>query len=248
MWLWRKRPVLEQAARARGIGRAMLAARCQRTADDLLVLPKERGSCRVLFGMRGNSSIRRAPDRFSLLGAPRCFSQDREALERRYKEATRAVHPDKFARADAQAKRISSQRTVALNEAWRTLRDPIARAEYLLGLLGIDVGAEDGTHRTAEQGQKHVAVSAGLLNDMMEKQEALMEARFANDEATVLMLGAEVRACQTAAMEEAISALDTQGPGDPERAANALVAVRYYRRFLESIDEGGAEAPGVNHG
>ena len=188
------------------------------------------------------------PDRFVLLGAPKRFSQDMEALERRYKEAARAVHPDKFARADAQAKRISTQRTVALNEAWRTLRDPIAKAEYLLGLLGIDLGAEDGTVRTTGQGQMKVSVPAGLLQEMMEKNEALMEARFADDEATALALGAEVRARQTVAMDDAISALDTQGPGDAERAAGALVAVRYYRRFLESIDEGGAQSPGVNHG
>jgi molecular chaperone HscB len=190
------------------------------------------------------------PDRFSLLGAPKRFSQDLEALERRYKEATRAVHPDKFARADTQAKRISSQRTVALNEAWRTLRDPVARAEYLLGLLGIDLGAEaeDRTLRTTGPGQKKIPVPAGLLNEMIEKQEALMEARFAEDETTVLKLGAEVRASQTAAMEQAVSALDSQGAGDAERAAQSLVAVRYYKRFLESIDHGGDQSPGVNHG
>lgn len=199
-------------------------------------------ACAAILPLEGR------PDHFSLLGAPKLFSQDLEALSSRYKEATRAVHPDKFARADVQAKRASTQRTVALNEAWRTLRDPVARAEYLVHLLGIDVGAEDGTLRRTTEGQQKIPVPMELLNEMMEKREALMEARLADDDGAVRAMGGEIRHSQAAAMDEAAAALDAQGPGDAERAACALVAVRYYRRFLESIDDGDAVEAGVTHG
>ena len=61
-------------------------------------------------------------DHFQVLGVERRFALDREALERRYKELTRVLHPDRFARADARARRASLARSVQLNEAWRTLR------------------------------------------------------------------------------------------------------------------------------
>ncbi|MDX2023915.1 MAG: Fe-S protein assembly co-chaperone HscB [Deltaproteobacteria bacterium] len=188
------------------------------------------------------------PDHFTLIGAPMRFSQDMAALERRYKESTRAVHPDKFARADAQARRAAMQRTVALNEAWRTLRDPIARAEYLVRLLGIDVGTEDGTLRRTETGQEKVAVDPTLLADMMEKREALMEAREQEDYAALARLARQVRASYEQALLEAQTALDRQAAGDTERAAKCLVAVRYYRRFLDSFEDGGHASPGAQHG
>lgn len=188
------------------------------------------------------------PDHFALLQAPKRFSQDTQALERRYKECTRAVHPDKFARADAQARRAAMQRTVALNEAWRTLRDPVARAEYLLRLLGIDVGTEAGTLRRTDGGTEKVAVDPRLLADMMEKREALMEARMEDDDAAVAALGQAVHQAYSSAFTEAQAALDRQSPDDIERAAACLVAVRYYRRFLDSIEDGGQASPGAEHG
>lgn len=187
------------------------------------------------------------PDHFTLLGTPRRFSQDLEALERRYKESTRAVHPDKFARADPQARRAAMQRTVALNEAWRTLREPVARAQYLLRVLGIDVTAEGTLPGTAE-GPRKFAADPALLGEMMEKREALMEARLEGDEAAVAALSQQVRQSYERALAEAQVALDRQHEGDVERAANCLVAVRYYGRFLDSVEDGGHASPGAEHG
>jgi molecular chaperone HscB len=199
-------------------------------------------SCGAILPLDGR------PDHFALLGVPKQFSQDMETMERRYKEYARAVHPDKFARADAQARRAATQRTVALNEAWRTLRDPVARAEYLLGLLGVAVGTEAGTLRQTGAGPETMPVDPALLADMMEKREALMEARMAHDEAAVAALFETVRHDYNRALNDAQAALDRQDPGDIERAAGCLVSVRYYRRFLDSIEDGGQASPGAEHG
>ncbi len=80
-------------------------------------------------------------DYFSVLGVPRQFDVDVGALERRYRELTRKLHPDRFARADARARRASLGRSVQLNEAWRALKDPVRRAEYLLKEIGAKVAA-----------------------------------------------------------------------------------------------------------
>src|SRR6266404_8033454 len=80
-----------------------------------------------------------AADYFSVFGLPRGYHLDVAALEARYRELTRKLHPDRFAKADPRERRASLGRSVQLNEAWRTLKDPIKRAEYLLRLLGVEV-------------------------------------------------------------------------------------------------------------
>jgi molecular chaperone HscB len=177
-----------------------------------------------------------AASHFQVLGVPQAFDVDLAALERRYKELTRQLHPDKFARADARARRASLQRTVQLNQAWKTLRDPVRRAEYLLSLAGIDVGTEEGTQqRTADGSKQKLPVPHELLMDVMELREGLMEARMAEDEARVAELAAEVRGRKQAAMQAVGAALRSQ-PADVDAAARELVAVRYFDRFLNEVD------------
>src|SRR5688572_10972062 len=74
----------------------------------------------------------RSADLFAVLGLRRRFALDLAAAEAAFKERSRQLHPDRFAKADPRARRASLGRTVQLNEAWRTLRDPVRRAEYLL--------------------------------------------------------------------------------------------------------------------
>src|SRR5262245_48377176 len=78
-------------------------------------------------------------DLFAVLGVPARYAVDLAAAEAAYKEMSRRVHPDRFATADPRARRASLARTVQLNLAWRTVKDPIRRAEYLLNRAGIDV-------------------------------------------------------------------------------------------------------------
>jgi molecular chaperone HscB len=179
-------------------------------------------------------------DHFAVLGVARAFAVDVSELERRYKDLARQAHPDRFARGDARARRASLQRTVQLNEAWKTLRDPVARAEYLLSLAGIDVGTEDGTQRRQADGSKQrVPVPQALLMEIMELREALMEARMAEDEGRVAELADEVRGRKRAAMATVAAALAmsaTPGGMDLDAAARELVSVRYFDRFLGEVD------------
>jgi molecular chaperone HscB len=201
-----------------------------------------------------------AATHFQVLGAPAAFDVDRAALERTYKDLTKQLHPDRFAKADPQARRASLQRSVQLNQAWKTLRDPVRRAEYLLSLAGIDVGTEEGTQRRGADGVKQkLPVPQALLMEVLELREGLMEARMAEDDARVAELAAEVRGRKQAAMDAVAAALrPSDGKRDLDRAAHELVAVRYFDRFLDEVDvhedaradsDGGDAAPeGAGHG
>jgi molecular chaperone HscB len=174
-------------------------------------------------------------DRFAVLGVERRYALDQAELERRYKDLTRQLHPDRFARADARARRASLARSVQLNEAWRTLKDPVKRAEYLLALAGIEVGGEEGTRRPGEGGEKErVPVPQELLLEVLELREALLEARGERDEARVAALAADVSGRKQTAMAAVAQALEA-APVDLDGAARELVAVRYFDRFLAEV-------------
>jgi molecular chaperone HscB len=164
-------------------------------------------------------------DYFQVLGADRVFDVDLAALERRYKDLTRVLHPDRFARADPRARRASLERTVQINQAWRTLKDPVRRAEYLLSLSGIDAREQGG------MGAQR-AVPQELLVEVLELREGLAEARAARDDEAVARLASLVRARRDEAMSSVALAL---AGGALQDAARALVSVRYHERFLEEV-------------
>ena len=184
-------------------------------------------------------------DHFRVFGIARGYAVDVADLERRYKEMTKVLHPDRYARADERARRASLKRSIQLNEAWRTLRDPVRRAEYLLALAGVEVGGEEGTSKRGADGQKvRLPVAPALLMEVMELREALAEARAAHDHARVQQLTAMVRGRREAALRAVASVFAQKAP-DLEAVARDLVAVRYYGRFLDEVavhEEATAEA------
>ncbi len=87
---------------------------------------------------------------FDLFGLAPAFALDAAALERRYREIQSQVHPDRFAHAGDAERRASLQWTTRVNEAYRTLMDPVQRAKHILELHGIDLGFETNTQMPAE--------------------------------------------------------------------------------------------------
>lgn len=172
-------------------------------------------------------------DYFRVLGVPRSFDVDLEDLERRYKETTKILHPDRFARADSQARRASLERSVQLNEAWRTLKDPVRRAEYLLSLHGVDMGERmGGSPREPSRGQATLPVPQVLLMEVMELREALAEAQASKDLPEVEALIGKVRGRLETVMADVALGF-TCSPPDLGTITARLVTVRYYRRFLD---------------
>jgi molecular chaperone HscB len=189
---------------------------------------------------------------FEVLGLAPRFDLDLAAGEASYKRLSRQVHPDRFATADPRARKASLARTVQLNDAWRTLRDPVRRAEYLLERAGIVLGGDDTRRAGGEpeqQAVRKVVASPAFLMDVLELHEELKGAQRRGDAVTVAALSATMQARADAAMRTIGAALDGDAadrtPAQLDQAAQALAELRYYRRFLNEISAGaesGAEA------
>lgn len=78
-------------------------------------------------------------DYFDFFGLPRRFDIDLAELERRFYALSRRLHPDVYFRRSPREQQFSLDATAILNDACRTLRDPVARAEYLLSVEGVTV-------------------------------------------------------------------------------------------------------------
>ena len=110
-------------------------------------------------------------DYFAVFGLPRKLSVDGEALRTRFYELSRAHHPDFHQGADAEAQAETLARSALVNRAYRALRDPLARVEYLIALEEGRDTREGATARPAAPGE--------LLAEMMDVQETLEEAKTA---------------------------------------------------------------------
>ncbi len=159
-------------------------------------------------------------DFFTLLGLPRQFAVDLPALDSRFRELQREVHPDRFAAADDAARRASMMLATQINEAYQTLRSPLKRASYLLGLAGVDVGAESNT-----------AMSAEFLLTQMAWREQVADARADKDLVALQTVQTDVGDAIRTVYAELGSLLDSGS----ENAA-AVETVRQLM-FLEKLRE-----------
>jgi molecular chaperone HscB len=112
--------------------------------------------------------LQRQGDYFSFLGLPRKLNVDAADLEQRFRALSRQFHPDYFYNAAPAERRASLERSSYLNDAYRTLRQPIARIEYLLKLEGLDAA---GPAAASKQ------VPPGLLEEVFALNEELDEIR-----------------------------------------------------------------------
>ena len=106
-------------------------------------------------------------DHFTVFGLPRKLGLDLGELQRRFYDWSRKFHPDFFQQATPKEQAISLENSALVNTAYRTLRDPIARVEYLIGL-------EEGAVK-----QIPPKAPLDLLEEMLEVQEVLEEAKAA---------------------------------------------------------------------
>ena len=99
---------------------------------------------------------------FELFELPVSCAVDKKALRARYMALQRQFHPDKYAAADAQHRRMAVQIAAHVNQAHDTLSDPLKCAEYCLQLQGVDIDAETDS-----------TMDTGFLMEQMEWREKL---------------------------------------------------------------------------
>ena len=165
-------------------------------------------------------------DPFATLGVPRRFDLDLKAVEKTHRDLSRALHPDKYVGAGASERKESLSRAVEVNEAWRTVRCPVKRAEALFSLAGIAVGETN-----------EPKASSAFLMDMMEQREALAEAKETKDEAAVSRLAAEIER-RKESVEKDLADGFAAASGNGEKLASVVMKLgelRFYKRFLEEV-------------
>src|SRR5688572_6776839 len=112
-------------------------------------------------------SLGRHGDFFAFMGVPRRLGLDAQELERRFRELSRQFHPDYFYNAPPGERLASLERSSYLNDAFRTLRNPVSRIEHLLAIEGLAPETADGQAKAP----------ASLLEEVFELNEQLDEIR-----------------------------------------------------------------------
>ena len=120
-------------------------------------------------------SLGRHGDYFAFLGLPRKLRLDSADLERRFRDLSRQFHPDYFYNATAAERRASLERSSYLNDAYRALKNPQSRLEYLLDAEGF------GMKSPADASK---AVPPALLEEVFALNEELDDIREARSSGT----------------------------------------------------------------
>jgi molecular chaperone HscB len=184
-------------------------------------------------------------DFFQVFGLPRGFEIDLPALELDFHRLSRKVHPDRFARAGENERQWSLADTALLNDAYRTLKDPLYRTEYLLKLEGSEIG-EEFAGADGKAGKDPSKVPSDLLEEVFDLNMQLEEMRMARKMGEE---DPELQASLTAAKEKfngLLEAVDRDlraewqvwdaGDSTARQASQAaMVALLHRRRYLSNL-------------
>jgi molecular chaperone HscB len=164
-------------------------------------------------------------DPFETLGLPRTFDIDLRAVEQRFRDLSRAMHPDRFADKAPAERRLAAEQMVTLNDAFRLIRDKMNRVLTLLAAAGRPV------HETAR-------AEPGLLMEIMELREAIDDARTDGRPAEALQRRVDARIDdEESALREAFDGTSFPPVGERlDRAYNAGVRLKYLYRLRDELD------------
>ena len=155
-------------------------------------------------------------DHFARLGMPAALDLEAAELDKAYFARQRRWHPDSFVARLPEEKAKASAEAAALNDAYRTLKDPLSRAVYFASLRGVELPGDGKTIEDPE-----------LLMEAMEAREALHEADAIE---TVEALAETARH----EMQKALSGLTGLFLRDDRPALRkALLRLRYLDKFIE---------------
>ncbi|HEX6274829.1 MAG TPA: Fe-S protein assembly co-chaperone HscB [Polyangiaceae bacterium] len=164
-------------------------------------------------------------DPFTLLELEPRFDLDMTLLEKRHRELSRVLHPDRYTGRPSGERQQALGRAIEVNEAFRALRDPVRRASVLLARHGRETGESDMPR-----------AEPALLMEVMERREELSEARRSGNRDAVQRLTEAVGERERTTLE-AIAAAFAEREPDLARVEALVGELRYHRRFL---DEAGA--------
>jgi molecular chaperone HscB len=165
-------------------------------------------------------------DYFRIFGIERRLDLDIGVLQQTFYQLSRQLHPDRYTRRSSREQEYALEATAILNDAWRVLRDPVQRAEYVLSQEGFDV---------AEQRTKDVPPE--LLEEVFELNMALEEIRGGDESVRPQLESArtrfdEMRQASDRSLEDRFREYDA----DPRRETLAAVrGILNRRRYIQNL-------------
>jgi molecular chaperone HscB len=165
-------------------------------------------------------------DYYAVLGIPRGLNLSVDDIQQRYYALCRELHPDRFMQKPEAERQRALDMSSALNDAYRTLKDPIKRAQYLLGVEGFDIGE-----------QRSKDVPAELLEEVFELNMALEEMRSGDDSARPQIEQAERNfAGMLAASDQELAALFAKYDASQSREVLAEIRnVLNRRKYIQNL-------------
>jgi molecular chaperone HscB len=154
-----------------------------------------------------------------------------DELQQSFYSLSRALHPDRFVRKSERERQFSLEASSVLNDAWRTLRNPVARAEYVLKQHGFDIGEQRSNNVPAE-----------LLEEVFELNMALEEVRGGDESAKPQLEAARVNFLGMLSdvdrqLESRFSVWDETHHRDELASIRSLLNRRkYIRNLLSEVD------------
>jgi molecular chaperone HscB len=159
-------------------------------------------------------------DAFGLLGLPAQFDLDPQVIEKAFHDKSKDLHPDRFASAPAAERVAALSRSRALNDAYKTLKNPVGRAEYLLARAGVTIGDNERLDPT-------------FLMEILELREELASARVAKQTSLIEKLCGEMKSRRKATLEKLPALFESN---DLHAIKEQLMLLRYVDRYLEECD------------
>lgn len=163
---------------------------------------------------------------FEVLGLEATYFLNLQLLEKRFKELLKKLHPDRFVKKDFGQRRLSLEWTTALNDAYRELKDPLRRAEYILKWQEINIVEKK--------------LDAEFLEEVLEKRQWLREAKLQKNSYAINDLVNQIKQKAEQKQIELVNifqkwetAKDTSALS---AAANTLNQLKYFHRFLEEAE------------
>lgn len=179
---------------------------------------------RELYGLAASMSVDLdfSKSYFELFGLPESFEIDTAQLAERYRTLQATLHPDRFASASDQERRLSVQGASWINEAYETLKVPLSRARYLLTLKGVDFNAD-----------KDTASDPAFLMQQIELREQLEEVDTQPDPFSALdQISRAIRERNLELQEQFAGAYAAD---ELETARQAVLKMQFFNRLFDEL-------------
>jgi molecular chaperone HscB len=160
---------------------------------------------------------------FELFGLPARYALDASILDARYRELQADVHPDRFGAGTESDRRFAHQASARVNEAYRTLKDPVERARYLLVLRGVHAMDERDTRLPLD-----------FLEAQLARRERAAEAAENEDVGALDALLGDIR--RELAERQAALATLLDDDRDDERARQVVRELRFLAKVAEDVE------------